>query len=106
MHVDHVIPFSVWRNNDLWNLLPSHSHINMKKKDMIPSPEFLEDRKDSIIGYWEMLHDNFRYQFNREVNISLLDGRNEEKGIDTSFNNLCEKCEYLINDRGLTGWIM
>ena len=23
--IDHVIPFSIWKNNDLWNLLPSDS---------------------------------------------------------------------------------
>jgi len=104
MHVDHVIPFSVWRNNDLWNLLPAHSSVNMKKSDMIPSLSLLEDRKNVIIGYWEQLEDNFRYQFNKEINISLLDGNSEEKSIDNRFDHLKEKCEYLIEDRGLIEW--
>ncbi|MGZ0016567.1 HNH endonuclease domain-containing protein [Yeosuana sp. AK3] len=31
--IDHLIPFSVWKNNDLWNLLPSDSKINNQKRD-------------------------------------------------------------------------
>jgi hypothetical protein len=104
MHIDHLIPFSVWRNNDLWNLLPTLESINRKKRDMIPSPKLLDERKDIIINYWEQLEANFRYQFNREMKITLMDGRSEEISIDSSFSNLCEKCEYLINDRGLTEW--
>jgi len=30
--VDHMIPFAVWKNNDLWNLLPSQSTINNQKR--------------------------------------------------------------------------
>jgi hypothetical protein len=27
-HVDHMIPFALWRNNDLWNLLPAAPQVN------------------------------------------------------------------------------
>jgi hypothetical protein len=30
--VDHLIPFSVWKNNDLWNLLPSQAATNNKRE--------------------------------------------------------------------------
>ena len=45
VHIDHFIPFSVWKNNDLWNLLPASNQVNMDKKDRIPKPEFIEKRK-------------------------------------------------------------
>jgi hypothetical protein len=35
--VDHVIPFSLWRNHDLWNLLPAHPRRNHQKKDRLPA---------------------------------------------------------------------
>src|SRR5690606_27416927 len=54
--IDHLIPFAVWKNNDLWNLLPSDSRINNQKRDKIPSPEFIEQRKDFILEYWETIH--------------------------------------------------
>ncbi|MDB4517018.1 methyltransferase domain-containing protein, partial [Crocinitomicaceae bacterium] len=34
--VDHVLPFSLWRNNDLWNLLPAHPRVNGQKSDRLP----------------------------------------------------------------------
>lgn len=51
--VDHMIPFSVWKNNDLWNLLPSHPKINKEKLHRIPSLELIRSRQDAIISYWE-----------------------------------------------------
>jgi hypothetical protein len=47
--VDHMIPFAVWKNNDLWNLLPSKPSINNQKRDKIPSPRLIEKRKDLIL---------------------------------------------------------
>ena len=28
--IDHSMPFSLWPNNDLWNLVPSDSKVNNK----------------------------------------------------------------------------
>ena len=33
--VDHAIPFSLWGNNDLWNLLPADADINARKSDKL-----------------------------------------------------------------------
>lgn len=30
-HIDHMVPFSVWKNNNLWNLLPATNTVNAKK---------------------------------------------------------------------------
>ncbi|MDR9410867.1 MAG: hypothetical protein RI573_18625, partial [Balneolaceae bacterium] len=30
LNIDHVLPFSVWRNNDLWNLLPAKATVNSR----------------------------------------------------------------------------
>lgn len=56
--VDHLIPFSVWKNNDLWNLLPSQSTTNNQKRDKIPSPDLIERRKDLILYYWDLINQN------------------------------------------------
>lgn len=31
--VDHAIPFSLWKNNDLWNLFPADPRVNNGKRD-------------------------------------------------------------------------
>jgi hypothetical protein len=55
--VDHVIPFSLWGNNDLWNLLPAHPEVNAQKSDMLPSRGLLSDREEVITENWSLLRD-------------------------------------------------
>ena len=102
--IDHMIPFCVWKNNDLWNLLPSHSKVNLQKRDMIPSNNLLEDRRDKILGYWEALVDGFRYRFTKEVEVSLMDGHGSGWSLDRVFDSLADKCQYMIEVRGLPSW--
>ncbi len=100
LHVDHCIPFSVWRNNDLWNLLPTHQDINHKKGDKIPSRKLLEDRKDLIIHYWEQLHQQFSPRFLKEIKVSLTGPSEKKNWKNKAFQQLQHKCEHLIEIRG------
>jgi very-short-patch-repair endonuclease len=43
-----VIPFSLWRNNDLWNLLPAHPAVNNAKRDLLPSQSLLRQRREAL----------------------------------------------------------
>lgn len=105
MHIDHALPFSIWKNNDLWNLLPAVGSINTKKRDRIPDTAFLKSRKECIIGYWDLLHDRSPRQFEKEISVSLLgpyapwiDWQ------DQAFERMTEKCAYLIDVRGYAAW--
>lgn len=94
LHVDHVLPFSLWKNNDFWNLMPTHKKVNEKKRDMIPSPALLERRKDTIRYYWQLLHGTYGETFRREI-VSALAGTDvdrEDELLDTAFANLVGKC--------------
>ena len=105
MHIDHVLPFSVWKNNDLWNLLPALGTVNAHKRDRIPDPALLESRRDCIIGYWDFLHDHAPRPFEREIAVSLLGlevPQNDWQ--DLAFDHLAEKCAYLIHVRGYEAW--
>ena len=53
--VDHGIAFSLWRNNDLWNLFPATREANHAKSDRLPTSDLLHRRRDGIIGSWELL---------------------------------------------------
>jgi hypothetical protein len=103
-HVDHVIPFSIWKNNDLWNLLPSTPKINGDKKDKIPSIDTIEKRKDLIIYYWELIYEAHQERFERELKLALLGNiplsNWKEKGIES----LKTSCNYLITQRGFEEW--
>ena len=105
MHVDHLLPFAIWKNNDLWNLLPATGAVNNKKRDRIPDPPFLASRKEPIIGYWDLLHEHWPHRFEREIDVSLL-GMDARKGDwqEHAFDQLSEKCTYLIEIRGYEPW--
>jgi len=104
IQIDHMIPFSIWQNNDLWNLLPAHRRYNIQKRDMIPSLSLLETRKEQIISYWEALAEGFRYRFNKEMEINLLDKKLENLSWDSIFEKLVDKCRFLIEVRGFSDW--
>lgn len=43
--IDHVLPFSVTHNNNLWNLLPSCKNCNSSKSDSIPKTRLSAAKK-------------------------------------------------------------
>lgn len=102
--IDHVIPFSVWKNNDLWNLLPSDSKINHQKRDKIPSPGFIEERKELILHYWELIYENQENRFQKEIQVALLGNHSFSSWKQTGILKLQESCNYLIENRGLEAW--
>ena len=105
LSVDHVIPFSVWGSNDLWNLLPIDVSINMKKSNRIPSPELIQRRSAVIKSCWDVLRGRFASRFDREVSISLTGKMlTDEGGYDAAIGQLVDKCSYLIDVRGFEKW--
>jgi hypothetical protein len=102
--VDHMIPFSIWKNNDLWNLLPSKPKINKEKRDKIPSVESIEKSKDLINNYWELLNDFQTVRFQKEIRVALLGNKSNVNWQKAAFEQLKIRCDYLINIRGFEEW--
>jgi CRISPR/Cas system Type II protein with McrA/HNH and RuvC-like nuclease domain len=102
--IDHVMPFSIYKNNDLWNLLPSKRTINNNKRDKIPSSKIITKRKDIIIHYWEMIHKKHQDKFMDEIQISLLGNLIRENWQNAAFNQLLNTSKYLIETRGYQQW--
>jgi len=100
--VDHVLPFSVWFNNDLWNMLPTDRVLNQqKKKAKIPTRKLIENRAEVIINYWNDYQQAMPLLFKSQIEVALI-GKdvNEDKILDTAIESLCKKSDYLIFDRG------
>lgn len=102
--IDHLIPFSVWKNNDLWNLLPSDSRINNQKRDKIPTPEVIERQKNLIIDYWGIIYEYQSKRFQKEIQVALLGNYSFELWKDIGISQLQNSCNYLIENRGFEGW--
>jgi hypothetical protein len=99
--VDHVLPFSLWRNNDLWNLLPAAPRVNREKGDSLPTNALLKRRKDRIVSYWEVLHQanprRFEHEVARFAGITQLD-------FSKAFNVMLESVEVTALQRGCLRW--
>jgi len=103
--VDHVIPFSVWKNNDLWNLLPSSPATNGQKADKIPSPDLISQSKDLILHYWDLVHKSQSERFEKEFQVALLGSNPFSSWRSVGINQLSKNCEYLIFTRGYEKWL-
>lgn len=101
--VDHVIPFSLWRNNDLWNLLPCASSVNRKKSDMLPTRHLLMKRRDIIIYYWRLLRKLNSSRFDYEVTSTIGDTSNTHWEKDM-FNFVKEAVEITALQRNVQRW--
>src|SRR5262249_27309208 len=54
--IDHCLPFSIWPNNDLWNLVPTSPTINRGQRgkfDRLVSAETLIDSGGCIQSWWK-----------------------------------------------------
>ncbi|MBK8054933.1 MAG: hypothetical protein IPK35_17095 [Saprospiraceae bacterium] len=102
--IDHMLPFSIYKNNDLWNLLPSSPPTNKSKLDKIPSLKLITEQKELIIHYWEIIHQYQTERFLNELQISLLGNYSKDNWQQNAFNQLLQTSKYLIETRGYPEW--
>lgn len=103
LDVDHVLPYSLLHNNDLWNLLPAHKAVNNNKRAGVPSNTQLSKSKDLIVSNWQVLRAAEPNIFDFELQRALgeLDKHNWERDL---FNHLKNKSNHMIFARGATAW--
>jgi CRISPR/Cas system Type II protein with McrA/HNH and RuvC-like nuclease domain len=91
---DHMIPFSVWKNNELWNILPALKTENQTKSDFISHPDLLVRQKDLIIWYWNKMNEYDPDVFMEQIRYSLVgkDGRNRPLPVSTKNANIYLMC--------------
>lgn len=81
--VDHMIPWTIWRNNDLWNLLPTDPKVNNQKRDMLPDPSIIKKRYDSIKRYWEIYETALPNLFSQQIQKGLgVNGSSRSESIE------------------------
>lgn len=104
--IDHIIPFSIWKNNDLWNLLPAKAKINNQKRDKIPSESLIDKSSDLIAHYWQMLHRAKEKRFQKELRVALLGQSVNDDWSSVALSKLKDSCRYLISTRGFEEWMI
>lgn len=103
--VDHAMPFSYWRNNDLWNLFPASPDINASKSDKLPTYGQLHGSREIIIDYWQGLESAMGERFEREAQ-TLLGRETFRRGNWETllFSRFVEAFELTANQRGAERW--
>lgn len=100
--VDHLIPFDLWHNNDVWNLLPASRTANSKKSNKLPSTDILRSRKDCIVSYWELLRQRNSQRFDKEAETLLILPRaNWQNAI---YAQMCNAIEVTALQRCVGRW--
>lgn len=104
--VDHVIPFTLWGNNDLWNLVPAHAAVNGHKSDKLPAGALLLERRDPIVESWTLLRDAMPEAFDGHAEHLLgVSPTRGEGWRDALFARLREAVEVTALQRGVERWM-
>ena len=102
--VDHILPFSLWRNNDLWNLVPALPKVNARKSDRLPTRRLLSRRRDCLVSYWRVLREARQARFDHEscrlLGVSALP-KDWESAV---FASVSEAVEFTAIQRGCERW--
>ena len=105
--VDHAMPFSLWRNNELWNLFPAAPGVNAAKSDKLPTYGLLNRRRDTIIHYWRGLESALGERFAREAQTLLgRDPFTPGNWEPCLFARFVEAFEVTASQRGAGRWEM
>lgn len=102
--VDHVMPYSVYANNDLWNLLPASKSENGSKSDMLVSMDLINKQKNLTITYWEYMKDKAPERFDNEVYSSFKIDPVSFSWKDKLVLAITEQLEITSSIRGLKRW--
>lgn len=103
-HVDHALPYSIWHNNDLWNLFPSTKVANSQKSDKIVTARLLYKCRENIIQCWELFKSAAEERFSVELSRSLLHDQSMTNWQIRAFNGLVENVETVATQRGCDRW--
>lgn len=103
--IDHAMPFSLWRNNELWNLFPADPAINSNKSDKLPTYAILNRRREAIIDYWQGLNNALGEQFSRGAQTLLgRDSFATHNWENRLFSRFVEAFEITAAQRGAPRW--
>jgi hypothetical protein len=103
--VDHIIPFSLWHNNDLWNLVPADQKINNAKRDRIISRELLRSSEERLVHYWRIQNEANPDRFQTEVSRTLFGRKMPKANWEyPTLAALSETMEMVALQRGVERW--
>ena len=102
--IDHIIPYSLWHNNDLWNLVPAHRLVNNAKRDKLVARDCLFRQRDAVVHAWETHRNHAPKRFDRELARLLGAPIQPANWQSPAFNRLAEAIEATALRRQAERW--
>lgn len=104
--IDHCFPWARWRNNDLWNLLPTRGNVNLSKSDRLPSSSAMAEARDRMLDWWEnaWVHSPQEDRFFMEARYSLPGLDVDTPGLEEIFTAAQHQRARLKQDQQLIEW--
>jgi hypothetical protein len=103
-HIDHAIPYTVWGNNDYWNLLPCTASLNLQKSDQLPSPQLIAHRAAEIVACWHLYRRHRGNRFDFQLSRALGCDPGQSGWEHAALAGFQETVQKLSMTRGLRQW--
>ena len=78
--------------------------MNNQKRDKIPSSTLIDNRRDLITHYWDLIQQHKQQRFQKELQLALLGYENSNDWHEPAIEQLKKSCDYLISTRGFEEW--
>lgn len=102
--VDHILPYSLWHTNDLWNLVPTDPKVNRQKRDRLVDRAFFLHRRDAVIHAWELQREQAGERFDCELHTLLGRRPDPDNWQHAAFQCLAEAIEATALRRKAERW--
>jgi len=102
--IDHAFPFARWPNNDLWNLLPSKTSINLQKSDRLPTSTKLMASKSWIVHWWQQAWCENQNEFFTQAAFALHGIQKNQQNFDDVFEAMTFQRDRIKDLQQLADW--
>lgn len=102
--IDHAFPFARWPNNDLWNLLPAKTSINLQKSDRLPTSEKLLRSKSLIMNWWQQAWSENKNEFFTQAAFALPGIQKSQQNFNDVFEAMTLQRDRIKDLQQLADW--
>ena len=102
--VDHLLPYSIFYNNDLWNLVLSLPAVNRTKSDKILSIKSLNCSQSNLFEHWLQTREIASEQFCSEVEATLQLDPEKPLWKEDLFKVVSKQAELTAHFRKIPRW--
>ena len=91
-------------NNDLWNLLPTRTAINLQKSDRLPTPEKLLQSRCFIVNWWQQAWSVSKNEFFTQAAFALPGIQKSQQNFNDVFEAMTLQRDRIKDFQQLADW--